>query len=42
MNETNTSYITEAGDIERWVGSSKKKLLESKEETLKYLKSLKK
>jgi hypothetical protein len=42
MNETNTSYITEAGDIERWVGSSKKKLLESKEETLKYLESLKK
>ena len=42
LKETNTSYITEAGDIERWVGSSKKKLLESKEETLKYLESLKK
>ncbi len=42
MDETNTSYITEAGDVERWVGSSKKKLLENKEETIKYLKSLKK
>jgi hypothetical protein len=42
INETNTSYITEAGDIERWVGSSKKKLLENKEDTIKYLESLKK
>jgi hypothetical protein len=42
MDETNTSYITEAGDVERWVGSSKKKLLENKEETIKYLESLKK
>lgn len=42
INETNTSYITEAGDIERWVGSSKSKLLENKEETIKYLESLKK
>ena len=24
MDETNTSYITEAGDVERWVGSSKR------------------
>jgi hypothetical protein len=42
INESNTSYITEAGDIERWVGSSKKKLLENKEETIKYLQNLKK
>jgi hypothetical protein len=42
INESNTSYITEAGDVERWVGSSKQKLLESKEETIKYLQSLKK
>jgi len=42
INETNTSFITEAGDIERWVGSSKSKLLENKEETIKYLESLKK
>ena len=42
INASNESYITEAGDVERWVGSSKKKLLESKEETIKYLQSLKK
>ena len=42
INESNTSYVTEAGDVERWVGSSKQKLLESKEETIKYLQSLKK
>ena len=42
INTSNESYITEAGDVERWVGSSKKKLLESKEETIKYIQSLKK
>ena len=41
-NDTNDSFITEAGDIESWVGSSKKKLLENKEETIKYLQNLKK
>lgn len=42
INSSNESFITEAGDIEKWVGSTKKKLLESKEETIKYLQSLKK
>jgi hypothetical protein len=42
INGSNTSYVTEAGDVERWVGSSKQKLLENKEETIKYLQSLKK
>jgi hypothetical protein len=42
INESNVSYVTEAGDVERWVGSSKQKLLESKEETIKYLQNLKK
>jgi hypothetical protein len=42
INSSNESFITENGDVERWVGSSKKKLLESKEETIKYLQSLKK
>jgi len=42
ISESNTSYVTEAGDVERWVGSSKQKLLENKEETIKYLQSLKK
>ena len=36
------SYITEAGDVEKWTGSVKNKLLQSKEETIKYLRSLKK
>lgn len=36
------SYITEAGDIEKWTGSTKNKLLQSKEEAIKYLQSLKK
>jgi hypothetical protein len=36
------SYVTEAGDVEKWTGSVKNKLLESKEETIKYLRSLKK
>ena len=34
--------MTEAGDMERWVGNAKQKLLENKEETIKYLESLKK
>ena len=42
INNSNESYITESGDIEKWVGSTKKKLLESKEETIKYLQNLKK
>lgn len=36
------SYITEAGDVEKWSGSVKNKLLESKEETINYLRSLRK
>ena len=42
INGSNESFITEEGDVERWVGSNKKKLLENKEETIKYLQSLKK
>ena len=42
METKNESYITEAGDMERWSGNAKQKLLESKEETIKYLESLKK
>ena len=42
MNTKNESYITEAGDMERWSGNAKQKLLENKEETIKYLESLKK
>jgi hypothetical protein len=42
MNKSMESFITEAGEVERWVGSSKQKLLENKEETIKYLESFKK
>ena len=42
INNSNESYVTEAGDIENWIGSAKKKLLENREETIKYLQSLKK
>jgi len=42
INSSDESFITESGDIEKWIGSSKKKLLENKEETIKYLQSLKK
>jgi Pyruvate/2-oxoacid:ferredoxin oxidoreductase delta subunit len=42
INSSNENFITEAGDIEHWVGNTNKKLLENKEETIKYLQSLKK
>ena len=42
INSSNESFITEMGDVEKWTGSTKKKLLENKEETINYLKSLKK
>jgi len=42
VGESNSSYITESGDIERWIGSAKQKLLEDKEKTINYLKGLKK
>ena len=42
INTSNESWVTEAGEVEKWVGSSKQKLLENKEETIKYLESLKK
>jgi len=41
INGSNESYITEAGDVEKWVGSAKNKLLQNKEETIKYLQNLK-
>jgi hypothetical protein len=42
IETSNQSWITEAGDVEKWVGSSKQKMLQNKEETIKYLESLKK
>lgn len=42
IDSSNQSWITESGEIEKWNGSSKAKLLQNKEETIKYLESLKK
>ena len=42
LNASNEDFITEKGDIEKWVGSAKQKMLENKEETIKFLQSLKK
>ena len=43
LNNNTESFISEAGDIEKWKGKINKELVEkSKEETIEYLKSLKK
>lgn len=42
-NETNKSFITERGDVEKWVGNlDKDKVKESLNQTLEYLENLKK
>ena len=41
INDTE-SFVTEAGDVESWVGKGKQVLLQNREETIKYLQSLKK
>ena len=42
QNNKNESFITEAGDMEKWSGSNKNQLTKAREETIKYLQSLKK
>jgi transcription elongation factor Elf1 len=42
MINSNDSFVTEDGDVERWIGNGKQALLQNKEETIKYLQSLKK
>jgi hypothetical protein len=43
LSEGNNSFVTEAGDIERWVGGiNKEKAKESLDEVINYLNSLKK
>jgi hypothetical protein len=43
LNKSNKSFITENGDIENWVGNlDKTKVLNSLNETIKYIESLKK
>jgi len=39
---TNETFVTEAGDVEKWDGSGKTQLLKYKEEALEYLKKQKK
>jgi hypothetical protein len=42
LKESNNSYITERGDVEKWVGGpDTKKVLESLDETIEYLEKLK-
>jgi hypothetical protein len=40
--EENDAFITESGEVESWVGNGKKMLLQNREDTIKYLQSLKK
>jgi len=42
MINTKESFVTEAGDVEKWDGSGKEQLLKQKQEALEYLQSLKK
>lgn len=43
LNGNNNSYVTEAGDVEKWVGGiDKKRAKEALDETIKYLNNLKK
>jgi hypothetical protein len=43
LNESGQSYITEAGDVEKWAGGiNVERVLESKEKTIEFLKGLKK
>jgi hypothetical protein len=42
LTESNTSYITEAGDVEKWSGGiSKEKVLETLDQTIEHLEKLK-
>jgi len=41
FNQSGEGFITEDGVVEKWVGSAKQKMLENKEETIKFLQSLK-
>tara|TARA_Y100001972_G_scaffold389_1_gene468 strand:- start:701 stop:1276 length:576 start_codon:yes stop_codon:yes gene_type:complete len=43
LTTSNESYVTEQGDVEKWVGGyNKKRVLESLEKTIEYLENLKK
>ena len=43
LSESNNNYITEAGDIQKWVGGiDKKRAKKAMDEGINYLKNLKK
>lgn len=42
INNADTSFVTEAGDVESWGKLNKEQLLKQKEEAIEYLKKLKK
>lgn len=43
LNDTNSSFVTEGGDIEKWMGGyNKKQVLEEIDKTIEYLETLKK
>ena len=43
LQTSNESYVTEQGDVEKWVGGyDKERVLKSLEKTIKYLENLKK
>ena len=43
LSETNSSYVTEAGDVEKWVGGpNRERVLESLDKTIKHLEKMKK
>ena len=43
LNESNNSFVTEAGDVQKWVGGiDKKRALKTLEDGINYLNSLKK
>ena len=43
LEESNMGFVTEAGDVENWVGNiNKDKVLSSLDETIEYLESFKK
>lgn len=42
INESNNSFVTEAGDVERWSKVNKEKIIQQKKEAIEYLEKLKK
>ncbi len=43
LSESNNSFVTEAGDVQKWVGGiDKDRALKAMEESINYLNSLKK